>query len=82
LRGQRHFEEAAEAYEKAAAATGVGSELKIRSLVAAGECRDLNSERQAAVKDYQDAIKAGPETTRAETARKRLKSPYRQGTRD
>ena len=77
LRGQRHYAEAAEAYEKAAATAGVGPELKIRSLLAAGECRDLNNERQAAVKNYQAAINAGPETTRADTARKRLKTPYR-----
>ena len=77
LRGQRHDREAAEAYEKAASATGVGPELKIRSLVAAGECRDLINERQAAVRDYQAAIDAGPETSRADTARKRLKTPYR-----
>ena len=77
LRGQRHYAEAAEAYEKAAATADVAPELKIRSLLAAGECRDLNGERKAAVKDYQEAIKAGPETSRADTARKRLKAPYR-----
>ena len=77
LRGQRHFADAAEAYERAAAATGVGPELKIRSLVAAGECRDLNGERKAAVQDYQGAIDAGPETSRADTARKRLRTAYR-----
>ncbi len=77
LRGQRHYEEAAEAYEKAAAAAGVGPELKIRSLLAAGECRDLINERRAALRDYQKAIDAGPETSRADAARKRLKAPYR-----
>ena len=28
-------------------------------------------------KDYQEAITAGPDTSRADTARKRLKSPYK-----
>jgi tetratricopeptide (TPR) repeat protein len=77
LRGQRHYAEAAQAYEQAAQTENVGTELKIRSFLAAGECRDLNGERQQAVKDYEAAIAAGPNTTRADTARKRLQSPYR-----
>jgi tetratricopeptide (TPR) repeat protein len=77
LRGQRHFGEAARAYEQAAWTRNVGQELKIRSLLAAGECHDMNGERQLAVKDYQWAIDAGPNTSRADTARKRLRNPYR-----
>lgn len=77
LRGQRHYWEAAQAYEQAAGAKNVGPELKIRSLLDAGECRDLNGERDAAVRDYQAAISAGPETSRADTARKRLRNPYK-----
>jgi tetratricopeptide (TPR) repeat protein len=77
LRGQRHYAEAAEAYEKAALKQNVGPELKIRSLLAAGECRDVNGERNLAVKDYQGAIDAGPSTSRADTARKRLHTPYK-----
>lgn len=77
LRGQRHYADAAQAYEQAALAVNVGTELKIRSFLAAGECRDLNGERQQAVRDYEAAIAAGPNTTRADTARKRLQSPYR-----
>lgn len=77
LRGQRHYAEAGQAYEEAAAAPGVGAELKIRSLLAAGQCRDLNQQRQLAVKDYQAAIAAGPNTSRADTAKKYLRNPYR-----
>jgi tetratricopeptide (TPR) repeat protein len=77
LRGQRHYGEAAQAYEQAAWAKSVGPELKIRSLLAAGECHDVNGERQLAVRDYKMAIDAGPNTSRADTARKRLRSPYR-----
>ena len=76
LRGQRHFGEAAQSYEQAAWTQNVGPELKIRSLVAAGECRDLNGERPLAVKDYQAAIAAGPDTSRAGTARKHLRNAY------
>jgi tetratricopeptide (TPR) repeat protein len=78
LRGQRHFGEAARAYEQAAGTKNVSPELKIRSLLAAGECRDMEGERQLAVKDYQAAIDAGPNTSRADTARKRLRNPFRE----
>lgn len=77
LRGQRHYAEAAQAYEQAAWTKDVSPELKIRSLLAAGECHDLNGERTLAVRDYQAAINAGPETSRADTARKLLRNPYR-----
>jgi tetratricopeptide (TPR) repeat protein len=76
LRGQRHFGEAAESYEQAAWTRNAGPELKIRSLLAAGECRDLNGERQLAIKDYQAAIESGPNTSRADTARKYLRNAY------
>jgi tetratricopeptide (TPR) repeat protein len=76
LRGQRHFGEAAESYEQAAWTRNVGPELKIRSLLAAGECRDLNGERQQAVKDYQSTIDSGPNTSRADQARKYLRNAY------
>lgn len=76
LRGQRHYPEAAQAYEEAARTPNAGVELKIRSFVAGGECRDLNRERQLAVADYQAAIADGPNTSRADTARRRLQSPY------
>ncbi len=79
LRGQRHFHDAAQAYEQAAFTQNVGPELKIRSLLAAGQCYDLSGERQLAVRDYHMTIEAGPETSRADAARKYLKSPY-QGT--
>jgi tetratricopeptide (TPR) repeat protein len=76
LRGQRHYGEAAQSYEQAAWTKNVGPELKIRSLLAAGECRDLNGERQLAIKDYQAAIDSGPNTSRADTARKHLRNAY------
>jgi tetratricopeptide (TPR) repeat protein len=77
LRGQRHFNQSAESYERAASTPEVGAELKIRSLLDAGECRDLAGERRQAVHDYQAAINAGPETSRADQAKKYLHSPYK-----
>jgi hypothetical protein len=76
LRGQRQYAEAAQSYEQAAWTNNVAPELKIRSLLAAGECHDLNGERQLAVKDYQAAIDSGPNTSRADTARKYLRNAY------
>ncbi len=77
LRGQRHYAEAAQAYEEAALTKTVSPELKVRSFLAAGQCRDLNGERPLAVKDYQAAIDAGPTTSRADAARKYLRNPYK-----
>ncbi len=79
LRGQRHYDEAAQAYEQAARMPAVGLELKIRSLLDAGECRDLMGQRQLAIRDYQAAIDAGPNTSRADQARRYLRSPYKGG---
>jgi tetratricopeptide (TPR) repeat protein len=78
LSGQRHFAEAAQAYERAAFSPGSGAELKRRSLVAAGKARDLNGERAQAVQDYQWAIASGSDTTQGEIARRLIKSPYRE----
>jgi hypothetical protein len=78
LSGQRHFAEGATAYEQAAWTQGSGAELKRRSLVAAGKCRDMNGERQLAVRDYQAAIATGSDTTQGEIARRLLNPPYRE----
>jgi tetratricopeptide (TPR) repeat protein len=78
LRGQRHYAEAADSYEKVASRKDVGPELKVRSLLAAGECRDVVGDRAKAVTDYQGAIDAGPNTSRADVARKRLRTPYKE----
>lgn len=77
LRGQRQYQQAAQAYEHAARIEDVGAELKIRSLLAGGQCRDMADERRLAVDDYREAIEAGPNTSRADTARRYLRDPYR-----
>ncbi len=78
LRGQRHFADAAQAYEQAAWMQGSGAELKRRSLVAAGKSRDLNGQRDLAIRDYQAAIANGTDTTQGDIARRLLKTPYRE----
>ena len=77
LKGQRHYTEAAAAYEHGAWLPATGAELKRRSLVAAGKARDLAGQRSLAVNDYQAAIASGgPETTQGQIARRLLRSPY------
>ncbi len=78
LSGQRHFGEAAQAYEQAAFLPGSGAELKRRSLVEAGKARDLNGERTMAVQDYKWAIANGSDTTQGDIARRLLKNPYKE----
>ncbi|MFZ1941228.1 MAG: hypothetical protein WBA18_22660 [Terracidiphilus sp.] len=77
LRGQRHYDEAARAYEQGASTPGIGTELKIRSLLDAGQCHDVAGQRSQAVRDYQATVDAGPNTSRGDQARKYLQSPYR-----
>ncbi len=78
LRGQRHFGEAAAAYENAAFSPTAGAELKRRSLVAAGMCRDLSGERKEAMRDYQMAIDLGADSTQSDLARQYLRKPYKE----
>jgi tetratricopeptide (TPR) repeat protein len=77
LHGQRMYGDAAAAYEQAAWAPGAGAELKRRSLVAAGQCFDLNHERDRALASYHAAIDAGPDSTQADLARGYIRSPYK-----
>jgi tetratricopeptide (TPR) repeat protein len=79
LFGQRHWAEAAKAYEEAAFAPGTGAELKRRSLVDAGKAHDVNGERALAIQDYKWVIAnepKGSDTTQGDIARRYLKSPY------
>jgi hypothetical protein len=76
LKGQRHYGDAAEAYEHAAWTPNSGAELKRRSLVAAGKCHDLNGQRPLAIRDYQAAIATGSDTTQGDIAKRLLREPY------
>jgi tetratricopeptide (TPR) repeat protein len=78
LKGQRHYVEAAEAYEHGAWLPATGAELRRRSLVAAGKARDLAGQRDYAVRDYQAAVAMGADTTQGQIARRLLRSPYRE----
>ena len=74
LRGQRHYDEAAQSFEEAASAHNVGPELKIRALLAAGECRDSIGERQRASPTTRRPSTPAP-TPRAPTPRESISEP-------
>ena len=61
LRGQRHYADAAQAYEHAAYTQHVGPELKIRSMLDAGQCHDLIGERQQARQGLPDGHRRRPQ---------------------
>ena len=75
LRGQRHYQEAADAYDSAMGSKKADPEMRQKASLAAGEMYDLLSERKVAVERYEMALNGNPE--RAETARKYLKQPYK-----
>jgi tetratricopeptide (TPR) repeat protein len=76
LRGQRRFEEAAEAYDSVGSYPGASRELIGRSLLAAGEMYDTLQKHDLAVKRYQDVLQAGNNPGAVETARRYLREPY------
>lgn len=76
LRGQRRFEEAAEAFASVGSYPNIDKELAQRADLDAGEMYDTLHQRDRAVKKYQDAISLGARSEVADTARKRLKQPY------
>jgi tetratricopeptide (TPR) repeat protein len=78
LQGQRHYDEAAQAYEQAARSSTAGAELKRRSLVAAGNSRDQGGQRPQALQDYQAVLEAGSDSEQANLARRYIGSPYRE----
>lgn len=78
LHNLRHYDEAAQAYEQAAWSPTAGVELKRRSLVAAGNCRDQSGERHLALKDYQAVLQAGSDSEQADIARRYMERPFQE----
>jgi tetratricopeptide (TPR) repeat protein len=76
LRGQRRFEEAAEAFDSVASYPGASRELTERATLAAGEMYDTLQKRDLAVKRYQDLILAGNNKGALDAARQHLQQPY------
>ena len=78
LHSQHHDNEAAQAYEQAAWSPTAGVELKRRSLVAAGNSRDITGARQQAIQDYQAVLQSGSDSEQADIARHYISHPFQQ----
>ncbi len=77
LRGQRHFGEAAEAFDSVKDYPRVEPEFQQKANLAAGEMYDVLLQREIALKKYQAVIAQGGDSPPVDLARKRLKQPYR-----
>jgi len=77
LRGQREYEQAAEAFDLVPTNNDVEPSLIDRAEVAAGEMYDTLGRRGQAVERYQKAIAGGHDSDAVSAARKHLRHPYR-----
>jgi tetratricopeptide (TPR) repeat protein len=77
LRGQKNSSSAAAAYELVNQAEKPGTETRQKADLGAGEMYDLLQKRDQALAHYRAVIAADGSSRFADTARKRLSSPYR-----
>lgn len=77
LRSEKSYAEAAAAYEQVATVQNLDPETAQKAELGAGEMYDLMHNRDLAVKRYEAVVALDARTALAETARKRLKEPYR-----
>jgi tetratricopeptide (TPR) repeat protein len=76
LRGQRQYQEAAEAYDLASS-HGNDSELRQRATLAAGQMYDVLQERDAALEKYRTVIAEDSSSGAADLARRYMKQAYK-----
>jgi tetratricopeptide (TPR) repeat protein len=76
LRGQRQYQEAAEAYDLASS-HGNDPELRQRATLAAGEMYDVLQERDAALEKYRTVIAEDSSSGAADLARRYMKQAYK-----
>jgi tetratricopeptide (TPR) repeat protein len=76
LRGQRRFQEAAEAFDMAATTPGADRELIDRATLLAGEMYDTLLKREIAVKRYETVLSAGNTAPVSELARRHMREPF------
>ena len=77
LRSQKDYVGAANAYDLVSQVPQPDSEVLQKSNLGAGEMYDLQQKRDLATRKYEAVIATNSSTPPAETARKRLKEPYR-----
>ncbi len=78
LRGQRQFEEAAQAFDSVASYPEVDKRLIQRSDLAAGQMYDAAHKRETALKKYNEVLLADRSSPEAQLAKKYVDKPYRQ----
>ncbi|HVO62728.1 MAG TPA: hypothetical protein VMT53_17465 [Terriglobales bacterium] len=78
LRGEKNYAGAAAAYELVTQDAQADPELQQKASLAAGQMYDLLQNRGLAVKKYQQVIALNSDNASADSARKFLKSAYRQ----
>jgi tetratricopeptide (TPR) repeat protein len=77
LRSQKDYSGAAAAYDQVSLAAQPDPETLQKADLAAGEMYDLLQKRDLAMKKYQDVVSSDGNTALANTARERMKDPYR-----
>jgi len=77
LRGQRQYQQAAEAYELAAASSTTEPDLRQKATLAAGEMYDLLQKRDTALEKYRAVVAENSASGSAELARHYMKEAYR-----
>jgi tetratricopeptide (TPR) repeat protein len=77
LRGQRQYQEAAEAYELAAGSPTVDPELKQKATLAAGQMYDVMQKRDTALEKYRAVLAENSTSGSAELARHYMKEAYK-----
>jgi len=82
LRGQRRFNEAAQAYASVSGFHEAEQELVQRADLRAGEMYDVLNNREAALRLYRTVIEADQSTSAAKVAKKRLKQPYTENQKE
>lgn len=78
LRGQRKFDEAAEAFSQAASFPEIDKKFLQRSDLAAGQMYDTIQKRDVALKKYNEVLLTDRSTPEAQLAKKYVDKPYHQ----
>ncbi len=76
LRGQRAFQESADAFEQVVVQPTVTPDLKRRAQLAAGQEYDLLQQRDKATAAYKAVLNEGSDSQQAADAKKYLRSPF------
>jgi tetratricopeptide (TPR) repeat protein len=77
LRGQRQYQEAAEAYELAASNSGNDPGLRQKATLAAGQMYDVLQKRDTALQKYRAVVAENSSSNSADLARHYMKQAYR-----